>query len=151
MCVTSCEPLARDFASDVSDRSLRISQRVASPRVGARSRVSKKNISVAIPSLHCKKHCCRLSLVKGPTKSAEPLAGGDERDPFNGHDMRTVSQIRHPAKDRLPTRKSKLYERGMRLSMALPPAYSWGCETAARPKAAERSPLLTRPLPTTEA
>ena len=30
--------------------------------------------------------------------------------------------------------KNQNYERGMRLSMALPPAYSWGCETAARPQ-----------------
>jgi len=30
--------------------------------------------------------------------------------------------------------KNQNYERGMRLSMALPPAHSWVCETAARPQ-----------------
>ena len=30
--------------------------------------------------------------------------------------------------------KNQNYERGMRLSMAMPPAHSWVCETAARPQ-----------------
>ena len=35
----------------------------------------------------------------------------------------------------------------MRLSLALPPAYSWGCETAARPQGHH---CRSRPLPNTE-